>query len=308
VLAPQLVLTKDDGQATARPGEILTYRIRMTNIGSGPATSVTVIDNLPPNTTYQGCVSVGTPGGACGMTGPGSVRFILADALQPGQSAEIAITVQVNADAQGTVVNTAVGTYQNTQGVPQSSVSAADEDAVVTPRAPAALVVSKDDGQTTATGGDLLIYSITLANHGGGAAEQVTVRDHLPPNTTYVTCDFVAPLHGSCALDASGTVVFTLADPLGAQQWGRVRVHLRIQPGTQGVLANTAEVRYFDVLGASQPLVTASDMDLLAPAPLAGMPRTGAIDPLPLLLGLLAGLGLLLGGGLRRRRQGRVHS
>ncbi len=203
------------------------------------------------------------------------------------------------------MVNSAVGIYQNAQGTSQSAVSAVDEDAVVTPCTPAALVGSKDDGRANLIGGDLLIYTIPLANHGGGAAEHVTVRDPLPPNPTDVACDFVAPLRGHCALDGSGTVVFTLTDPLAALHWGRVQVHLRVQPGTQGVLANTAAVRYSDVLGASQPLVTASDMDLLSPAPMAGMPRTGTSDPLPLLVLLLAGLGVLAGGRLRRRQQER---
>ena len=49
---PQLVLVKSVDQASATPGDTLTYTINYSNSGDGDATSVIILDSVPTNTTY----------------------------------------------------------------------------------------------------------------------------------------------------------------------------------------------------------------------------------------------------------------
>ena len=55
-VAPDLVLTKDDGVTTVVPGADVTYQLIITNVGGFQATGVTLADTLPPGLTF---VSVG---------------------------------------------------------------------------------------------------------------------------------------------------------------------------------------------------------------------------------------------------------
>jgi len=98
-----LTLTKDLAGALVR-GETAGYRFTVTNRGPSNATSVTVVDTLPPTLTFS---SFTGDGWACVPTSDREVSCVLEGVLAPQQTATFELQVNVAADAIGTVVNTA---------------------------------------------------------------------------------------------------------------------------------------------------------------------------------------------------------
>ena len=96
--AADLALTKS-APATATVGNILTYTLKVTNNGPGPATGVTVTDPLPGPTTYY--VSLPSQGTCSGT----STVVCSLGTLASGASATV--TIGVVANSAGTVINTA---------------------------------------------------------------------------------------------------------------------------------------------------------------------------------------------------------
>ena len=86
---------------TVADGDILTYTLTVTNNGPATATTVTVMDPLPPNVTYLSAVS--SPSGTCSQAN-GTVTCQLGSMTN---GATITITVVTLAGAPGTAVNTA---------------------------------------------------------------------------------------------------------------------------------------------------------------------------------------------------------
>jgi uncharacterized repeat protein (TIGR01451 family) len=62
-----LRLTKDDSDATATPGGVVTYTLTATNLGSQDATGVVLTDTIPGNTAFNDGQS--DDGWACTPTG-----------------------------------------------------------------------------------------------------------------------------------------------------------------------------------------------------------------------------------------------
>ncbi|MCP4986695.1 MAG: DUF11 domain-containing protein, partial [Colwellia sp.] len=52
-----LLLTKDDGDATVGAGEIVAYTLTIANGGNQDATGVLLADDVPANTTFEATAS-----------------------------------------------------------------------------------------------------------------------------------------------------------------------------------------------------------------------------------------------------------
>lgn len=57
---PELTLTKSVDKNSAEPGEVLTYTITYSNVGSGDATNIIILETIPVNTTYVTNSATGT--------------------------------------------------------------------------------------------------------------------------------------------------------------------------------------------------------------------------------------------------------
>jgi uncharacterized repeat protein (TIGR01451 family) len=103
--AADLSISKGVSSPTIVVGSNVTYTITLTNNGPDPASSITVIDNLPSSLTFVNCMSTG--GGTC--LGSGNNRTVSFTTLASGASATITIVASLNCDvAQGAIVgNTA---------------------------------------------------------------------------------------------------------------------------------------------------------------------------------------------------------
>lgn len=178
----------DDNGAPARPGDTLTYRIRLTNRGTVAARKVTVRDPVP-----AGLAIIKAPDGdVAGNT----ITWQLAD-LAPGASRDLAFTASVQAGlANGALLAN------------QGEVRAANlEEAVVTddpntaePADPTVVQVVSAADFSTATKrveaiddgfrpGNRVRYLIEFTNTGDGAAVNAIANDPIPAQLTEIEAE-----------------------------------------------------------------------------------------------------------------------
>src|SRR5207247_1837745 len=99
-------VTKTDGVTAAVPGLATTYTIVVTNSGPDTATNIAVSDPLPAGVTSA------TWTGTNGSAGTGALIDTIAS-LAPGASVTYTFTVQIDASATGSLVNTVTVTAAN---------------------------------------------------------------------------------------------------------------------------------------------------------------------------------------------------
>jgi uncharacterized repeat protein (TIGR01451 family) len=91
-----LEISKVASADPATVGQVLTYTITVTNVGSiGPAQGVVITDTLPGELLYQSAGFVGGSTGAITDTGGNPIIWTLNDMIAPDTSAQVTLTVQV---------------------------------------------------------------------------------------------------------------------------------------------------------------------------------------------------------------------
>ncbi len=132
--APALTITKAVNHSTAKPGDILTYTVVVTNVGDGDAVNVVVADTIPSGLSY--------------VHATGKTRSWSFDRLAPGESKTMTYTVRVNSTAKN-------GVHTNV------ATAAADDVAMVSAQANVTVKVPQVLGLAT-TGTGLMDYLIAI--------------------------------------------------------------------------------------------------------------------------------------------------
>ncbi|MFH0770726.1 MAG: Ig-like domain-containing protein, partial [Candidatus Peregrinibacteria bacterium] len=166
---PTFSITKTDGKTTASPGEILTYTLTVTNTSTIYATNVLITDTLPALTSFVSASDSGLhTNGIVSWTVP---------TIAPSTSKILTVQTQISGTAANNTVLTNTGTVAGVKGT--------DTTTVVT--ATPTFTLTKTDGKTTASPGEILTYSLTVTNTSAVNATNVIVTDTLPPQSlTYV--------------------------------------------------------------------------------------------------------------------------
>ena len=166
------------GPAVIMPGERLTYTISISNIGITGTADLTVTDWLPNYVTYVSDTSGVTPTNPAagvyvwnlgGVAASGAISFDLV--------CDVAITTPFGAALTNTV-------SVSTSGAENSTANNSDQ-CLVTVGGPN-LVVGKS-APATASPGQMISYTVSVANAGLVAAHNVWVTDTLPAQATYYT-------------------------------------------------------------------------------------------------------------------------
>ena len=220
--------------AAAAAGSNLTYNINVTNNGPSDASSVTMMDTLPPNTTF---VSESQPTGpAFTCTNPpsggtGTVSCSIAT-LTAGTSATFSIVVQIAAAAPvGPSSNTATVTAATTDPNSGNNSSTAVTTIAL---ATADLSITKTPAPGPYGTGLPLTYTIVVTNGGPNPAASVTVTDTLPAGSTLQS----STPAGAC----SGTTVVTCNAGTLANGASATFTLTILLPSTPGPITNTAVV------------------------------------------------------------------
>ena len=178
-------------------GEVLTYRITLTNTG-GAAINYSVTDELDPQVMFTSADNGGVNAGSevvwSGLTVPAQIG------ATPGQLVlEVSVTVRAPMAPAAVIVNTVKETGGNTPDCPS--------DQCVRIPDPAHITITKtlvgEDGVLPgiAEPGEMLTYRIRLTNN-GGATNSFGVTDTLDANTAFDLAD-------NGGVHAGGTITWT---------------------------------------------------------------------------------------------------
>jgi uncharacterized repeat protein (TIGR01451 family) len=242
-----LAISKTDDSATYLPGGIASYVIVVTNAGPSDASSVSVVDDLPPGVTLRmNATCTPTGNAACGTvsgTSGDAAAALTGATIAAGAGNQLTLVVPVQFAAQlsaDPLVNTASASASG-----GAAVSASDSDARVSGGGgQPALVVSLTDNASTYTPGGTAVYVIRIGNTGSAAATGVSLVDVLPAGVT-----LSAP--PSCNAEGSATCG-TLSGALGG---GTVTLGgASITAGAGNALIIAVPVRFSATLDAD-PLV-----------------------------------------------------
>jgi uncharacterized repeat protein (TIGR01451 family) len=257
--------------AAAAAGTNITYNITVTNNGPSDATSVTMADTLPPNTTFVSETQTSGPAFVCSnpaIGGTGTVSCSIAG-LTSGATATFTITVQILlATPPGPSSNTATVTSSSDPNASNNTSTAVTQIA----GAVADLSITKTPSPGPYGTGLPITYTIVVTNAGPNTATAVTVTDVLPPGTTFQS----STPPGAC----SGTTTITCnAGTLANGATATFTITLTL-PSTAGPVTNTATVSESPLNPDPNPANnTASSTITVIPA--ANIPM---ISPLALLL------------------------
>lgn len=181
VVIPDAAVVKTDAGAVVAPGETIYYTITASNASLVTTlTGVVLTETLPAYTTFAG-----TPGWAAAGAG---VYVYAVGTLTPGASVNVPFAVRLSDSAPFTLTQLA-----NIVRISDSGASGSDinpQNNVYTETTPvifADLLISKFVEESVAVAGLPLHYTVRITNTGPAIARNVTMRDILPPQVTYVS-------------------------------------------------------------------------------------------------------------------------
>ena len=115
-----LFVSKAVVSGQARPGQILTYTITVTNLGPNPATDVVLTDPVPQGTTFSGASPAASSAPPVGAGG--TVTWNLGN-LASGASVKLMMKVNVSLKGNALIVNTATVSASSTDPSPANNTA-----------------------------------------------------------------------------------------------------------------------------------------------------------------------------------------
>ena len=259
-----LSLTKAVDNANPSPGDPVTFTVVLTNSGPSTATNVQVSDPIPSGLTNATVtVSAGTYDNATGLWSIPSLA----------NGASVTLTLNGTFNAAGTSTNVAEVTGSD-QPDPDStpgngSTNEDDRASVTIPARVADLSIAKTVDNTTPNVGEVITFTVTLANAGPDTATNIEVSDPIPAGLTNVT---VTPATGTYD---NNTGIWSLPS-LGVGAQTTLTVSGTVGPDA---ITNTAQVSSTDQTdpdstpGNSNP--DEDDQSGLTVSPVSPTPGTG---------------------------------
>ncbi len=236
IVQPAMTITKT-APATAVQGQTIVYTIFYENTGTGWAYNVIITEVYPAGVTFISAIP--------GPTVPNTIWFI--GNLAPGVSGTITITVLVDANATGILINWVYLDYRNSIGTDMNQVSDSAQTIVMIP----VMTITKT-APAQANTGETIVYSIFYQNVGTAPAYNVVITDTLPIGVNFVSSVPVP------SVSAYPVYTWNIAGTLAPGASGTITVTVTVT-ATSGLLINTANVNYRNQFGIVYPTVWDTD-------------------------------------------------
>jgi uncharacterized repeat protein (TIGR01451 family) len=241
-LDPDLKASKSVDKTDAIGGDTLDYSVGLQNIGTGPATSVNLVDTLPN----------------------GSQQTRNPNEIGAGGTRSEAFTYLVPCDTtDGTVLtNSAAVTTKDAFGGAEDNTANNTATASTTVHAPV-LTVNKT-ASSAVNAGEAITYTISYANTGSGGATNVTITDTLPAGVYYSKAlDLgTGPQPNSVTLNADGTRTLSWSVGALAGNSGAKTIQYTARPSLLFLggesLTNSVRLTFTNANGCTFAPVTAS--------------------------------------------------
>jgi len=232
---PELEIVKSAGAESVPAGSPISFTLRVTNSGEGPATGVTLTDPLPVGAGLSWNVSPSVAG--CSISG--TPRTLTCNFAELAPSDTILVTV-VSATTKSSC-----GEYDN-----QATVSAENHGAVTSNEASVEVVCSshkkpklrleKSASDERVEAGKRIGFTLRVTNEGDGAARDVTLMDVLPkgPGLSWS----VSPSVKGCSISGSPQTLTCRFAELAPSASIAVTVVSETSRSTCGKYVNTGKV------------------------------------------------------------------
>ncbi len=245
--AADLSITKTLDGETLGAGQQAVYNIEVHNDGPSDAQNVIVTDALPAGLIFQ---TVGSDSSCIGST---SVTCSLG-VLAAGETYTLTIVVDVDASAEGPIVNTATVASETLD--PDDTNNSVEETSDVS--AVAEVQVEKLLIGEELTPGTEVDWTITIENIGPATATDVTVNDILPADLSYVSHSIagngIAATGDDCVF--AGSAVSCLFDVVEVGDVITITITTLVDPSEQtDEIINTATVSSPEMVEAAVSVV-----------------------------------------------------
>jgi len=284
VSSADLSVTNAGSPNPVAAGSTITYTQVVSNNGPSAADNATLVSTIPANTTF---VSLAAPSGwSCitpvvGFTG--NVVCSNSD-LAGSMAATFSIVVKVTTGtANGTVI-TETASVSSSASDPNSTNNTANASTVVGSTSQAEMTVTNSASPDPVIAGNNITYTQTATNVGSVAANNPTLSENTPTNTTFQSIS--APPGTTCttpAVGGTGAITCTAGSaPAGSS--GTVLLVVQVASGTASgtVISDTATVNAGNqAFGANSATAT----DVVASATQADLALSTAATPPNLLAG-----------------------
>ncbi len=223
-----LSVTNTPNPVPVQQANTITYTQVVNNAGPTSATSVSLINTLPPNAT------------ATSLTGPAGWTCTLGTltctdpSLSPGSPATITYVVTLNAVvAPGTAENE-TATVSSTVADPNSANNVAVASDVVSTSAQADLIVTNSASPSSVAPTGSITYTQTVMDQGPAAAAGASFSEITPPNTNFQS--IVIPAGWTCptlpVVGGTGTITCNDGSSLATGSANKVTFTVVLQAGT----------------------------------------------------------------------------
>ena len=200
-----LSLTKTGAPSPVAVNGTITYQLTVANAGPDQATNVSIVDILPPGTTFLSASS--------GCNAAGSTVTCALGSLASSSNASVMIQARAPSTAGVVTNNATVSASESDPNLNNNSASATTTVQSLSTD----LSISKSASATTVFAGDQLVFTITVRNLGPDPATGVVITDPLPAGLSFVSASsgctpssgVVTCTIGNLALNATATVTIT---------------------------------------------------------------------------------------------------
>lgn len=220
-----LQITKGDSDDPVVQGDTFSYTLIGKNNGPFAATGVIITDILPAGVSFVSATPVQS------SVSGNEIVFNVGD-LAVGESTSVTITVKVDDDASGTLLNVAriVGNEKETR-----LDNNRDEEPTRVIIREIDLAITKVDRDDPVAPGGIINYELVVTNNGPFDATGVVVSDILPDNVAFQSA---TPVQTSLV---NGELRFEIGD-LAVGQSRTIRVNVQVDKNFTGTLFNEAIV------------------------------------------------------------------
>lgn len=207
--APDIALSKSDGDITAVPGVLLGYTLSLENLGTQSATGVFVEEIVPDGSTFAAGAS--TDGWSCADgAAAGTICSFDLGALEPGAVDVLDFAIRVDESLPAglsRLTNMAAAEDDGTNG---ADLDPTNNIAVVSTTIDRSLdgdlAIDKRDDDATIMVGGTVVYTITATNRGSVPLSAVSIYERVPlyghfvagQSTAGWSCPDGAPPYSAC--------------------------------------------------------------------------------------------------------------
>jgi uncharacterized repeat protein (TIGR01451 family) len=177
---PDLSVTKTDGVTSVVAGQSVTYTLAYTNSGTQGATGVVITDTRPTGMSFD-------PAANPGWTRSGRTLSYAVGNVAAGGSGSVNLVLRANPTfeaGQHSIVNVARVADDAANGADPTPANNTGTDTDVLDAAPD-LALIKDNGVSSVTGNQRVVYTLRYANNGTQAATGVVITETRPTGMTF---------------------------------------------------------------------------------------------------------------------------